>query len=236
MTETRVLPWLREKLGDSSIILSKTLRTCAIGESLIDERIGDLEKESNPTVGLAAHAGQTDIRITVKAHTRPEAEKMIHAMETRIRERLGDWIYGEGDETVEQVVARLATAKEKKIALLESNTRGMLAERLRATPEHLELIAEQMDVTERAQATEENAAALARVLHQQTHADYAIAVVGTMGADEDMYLPNTGTTAIGLAFGDTVKTYIYPVGGVTDQAQQWTAIRALDILRRALLG
>lgn len=235
MTETRVLPWLRDKLGDSSIILSKTLRTCAIGESLVDERIGDLEKESNPTVGLAAHAGQTDIRITVKAHTRPEAEKMIHQMETRVRERLGDWIYGEGDETVEQVVARLATAKQKKIALIESNTRGMLAERLRSTPEHLEIVAQQMAVTERAQVTEANAAALARELHQQSKADYAIAVVGTMGADEDMYLPNTGTTAVGLAFDDTVKTYSYPVGGVTEYAQQWTAIRALDILRRALL-
>ncbi len=235
MTETRVLPWLREKLGDSSIILSKTLRTIAIGESLIDERIGDLEKESNPTVGLAAHAGQTDIRITVKAHTRPEAEKMIHHMETRVRERLGDWIYGEGDETVEQIVARLATAKEKKIAVLESNTRGMLAERLRSTPEHLDITAEQMDVTAREQATEENAAALARELLRQSHADLAMAVVGTMGADEDMYLPNTGQSAVAVASDNTVETYSYPVGGVTDYAQQWTAMRALDILRRALL-
>ncbi|HZQ11110.1 MAG TPA: CinA family nicotinamide mononucleotide deamidase-related protein [Anaerolineae bacterium] len=235
LTETRLLPWLREKVGNQGIILSKTLRTIAIGESLIDEKIGDLETERNPTVGLAAHAGQTDIRITAKGQTRAEAEKMIQAMEARVRERLGDWIYGEGDESVEQVIARLAVAKEKKIALLESNTRGLLAERLRATPEQLEIVAEQVDVSDPTQVSESNVAAFARELRKQSGADYALAVLGTMGADEDMYSANTGKTAIGLAFDERVKTYEFPVGGVTEMAQQWTAMRALDILRRALL-
>ena len=71
---------------------------------MIDEKIGDLEAESNPTVGLAAHPGQTDIRITAKAKTRADAEKMIAEMEARVRERLGDWIYGTSDETVEEVM------------------------------------------------------------------------------------------------------------------------------------
>ncbi|HZQ05999.1 MAG TPA: CinA family nicotinamide mononucleotide deamidase-related protein [Anaerolineae bacterium] len=235
LTETRLLPWLREKVGNEGIILSKTLRTIAVGESLIDEKIGDLETERNPTVGLAAHAGQTDIRITAKGQTRAEAEQMIQEMEARVRERLGDWIYGEGDESVEQVIARLVVAKEKKIALLESNTRGLLAERLRATPEQLPIVAEQVDVNDPTQVNESNAAAFARELFKQSGADYALAVLGTMGADEDMYSTNTGKTAIALAFDERVKTYEFPIGGVTEMAQQWTAMRALDILRRALL-
>jgi competence/damage-inducible protein CinA-like protein len=233
MTETRVLPWLREKMGDSSIILSKTLRTCAVGESLIDEKIGDLEAESNPTVGLAAHPGQTDVRITAKAGTRAEAEKLIADMEARIRERLGDWIYGVGDETVEQVIARLATAKQKSIALTESNTGGKIAEMLRATPEGLKIEGDLMQVKDD-EVTEENAAEAAASLRQATGADIAVAVVSTMG-NQDMYLADTGKTAIAIVSDLKTRSYLYPVGGMGESAQSWTTVRALDILRRALL-
>jgi nicotinamide-nucleotide amidase len=233
LTETRVLPWLREKLGDQRIILSKTLRTCAVGESQVDEKIADLETSANPTVGLAAHPGQTDVRITAKAQTRAEAEKLIAEMEARVRERLGDWIYGESDETVEQVVARLLTAKQKTVALAESNTLGQVAARLRATPEAIPVADNLMRVHDH-EVNEQTARAIAERLRAQTNADLALAVVSTMG-DQDMYLADTGKTAIALTTAEGTRTFAYPVGGMGELAQNWTAIRALDILRRALL-
>ncbi|TAH49163.1 MAG: CinA family nicotinamide mononucleotide deamidase-related protein [Chloroflexota bacterium] len=233
LTETRVLPWLREKAGDSSIILSKILRTCAVGESLIDEKIGDLEIESNPTVGLAAHSGQTDVRITAKAATRADAEKMLADMEARVRERLGDWIYGVGDETVEQVVARMLTAQQKTVALAESNTQGKIAELLRSTPEGLN-VADNLIRLNDDEVNEKNAEQIANILRAQTGADIALAVLSTMGA-QDMYLADTGKTSIAISSDSNTRSYTYPVGGMGEMAQQWTAIRALDILRRALL-
>ncbi|MCG3139707.1 MAG: putative competence-damage inducible protein [Anaerolineae bacterium] len=233
LTETRVLPWLREKNGDGSIILSKILRTCAIGESAVDEKIADLETESNPTVGLAAHPGQTDVRITAKAPTRAQAEKMIADMETRVRERLGDWIYGVGAETVEQVVARLLTAKQKTAALAETNTLGKIAASLRDTPEGLPIAEKVLHVTD-AEVNAQNAARIAAALRAQTGADIALAVISTMG-DQDMYNADTGKTFIALVSDAKTRNYSYPVGGMGEQAQNWTTIRALDILRRALL-
>lgn len=233
LTETRVLPWLREKAGDSSIILSKILRTCAVGESLIDEKIGDLEIESNPTVGLAAHSGQTDVRITAKAATRADAEKMLADMEARVRERLGDWIYGVGDETLEQVVARMLTAQQKTVALAESNTLGKIAELLRSTPEGLN-VADNLIRLNDDEVNEKNAEQIANILRAQTGADIALAVLSTMGA-QDMYLADTGKTSIAISSDSNTRSYTYPVGGMGEMAQQWTAIRALDILRRALL-
>lgn len=233
LTETRVLPWLREKAGDSSIILSKILRTCAVGESLIDEKIGDLEIESNPTVGLAAHSGQTDVRITAKAATRADAEKMLADMEARVRERLGDWIYGVGDETLEQVVARMLTAQQKTVALAESNTLGKIAELLRSTPEGLN-VADNLIRLNDDEVNEKNAEQIANMLRAQTGADIALAVLSTMGA-QDMYLADTGKTSIAISSDSNTRSYTYPVGGMGEMAQQWTAIRALDILRRALL-
>ena len=233
LTETRVLPWLREKLGDDRIILSKTLRTCAVGESLIDEKISDLEQETNPTVGLAAHPGQTDVRITAKAQTRAEAEKLIQDMEARVRERLGDWIYGVGDETVEQVVARMLTVQQKTVALAESNTRGQVAEHLRATPETIHVMSSLLQPND-AQVNEGYAREIAESLRAQTNADIALAIVSTMG-DQDMYKADTGKTCIALVTTEKTRAFAYPVGGMGEMAQRWTAVRALDILRRALM-
>jgi nicotinamide-nucleotide amidase len=233
LTETRLLPWLREKLGDERIILSKTLRTCAVGESQVDEKIADLETSSNPTVGLAAHPGQTDIRITAKGKTRAEADKLITDMEATLRERLGDWIYGVGDETVEQVVARLLTARGKTVAIAESNTGGTIAERLRATPERLEVTDKLIHVADD-QVTDQTALQIAADLRQQTGADLALAVVSTMG-DQDMYLADTGKSAIAIVSDARTRSHTYPVGGMGEMAQDWTMVRALDMLRRALL-
>jgi nicotinamide-nucleotide amidase len=234
LTETRVLPWLREKMGDDAIILSKTLRTCAVGESLIDEKIADLETESNPTVGLAAHPGQTDVRITAKAKTRADADKLIAEMEARVRERLGDWIYGQGDETVEQVIARMLTAQQKTVAIAESNTLGEIAKRLRSTPEGLNVTDNLIRLSD-AEVNEQNAQYIANALREQTGADIAIAVVSTMG-EQDMYLADTGKTSIAISSDAKTRSYSYPVGGMGEMAQNWTAVRALDILRRALLS
>ena len=66
-----VLPYLSGQLGaGGSIIKARTLRTVALGESWIDERIDAQMRCANPTVGLAAHSGIVDIRITARADGR----------------------------------------------------------------------------------------------------------------------------------------------------------------------
>ncbi|KAB2859734.1 MAG: CinA family nicotinamide mononucleotide deamidase-related protein, partial [Anaerolineae bacterium] len=94
----RVIPYLQEKMGQKGIIKALVLKTAGIGESLIDEKIADLMTYANPTVGLAAHTGQTDIRITARADTEAEADEMITKIEHIVRQRLGDFIYGTGKD------------------------------------------------------------------------------------------------------------------------------------------
>ncbi|MBI5032363.1 MAG: CinA family nicotinamide mononucleotide deamidase-related protein [Chloroflexi bacterium] len=235
LMETRILPWLREKTGGEQIILSKTLKTCAVGESLVDSKIADLENSSNPTVGLLAHPGQTDVRVTAKAPTRTEAEALIKEMEAKVRERLGDWIYGEGDETVEEVVARLLAAHNWRIAIAETNTAGKIAERLRARPEGTRIIKSAMLLDNVTELTEENAATIAQQFRNVTNADIALAVLGTTNSGQDMYAEDTGQSAIGVATASDTIHRAYTIGGISDQAQTWIAIRALDLVRRAAL-
>ncbi len=233
MMETRILPWLREKTGDERIILSKTLRTCAVGESLVDAKIADLETATNPTVGLLAHPGQTDVRITAKGRTRAEAEALIHDVETQVRERLGDWIYGEGDETVDEVVARLLTARGWRIALGESNTAGKIAERLRARPEGARIVKSAMVLDSVTELTEKNAATIAEQLRNVTGADIALAVLGTTQSGQDMYSEDTGQSALAVATAKGTQSRAYTIGGIGEQAQTWIIIRSLDLIRRA---
>ncbi|HEY4717745.1 MAG TPA: molybdopterin-binding protein, partial [Anaerolineales bacterium] len=54
--ENGILPYVRQRFGKGAVIRTRLLHIAGIGESLIDEKIADLERQSNPTVGLAAHA------------------------------------------------------------------------------------------------------------------------------------------------------------------------------------
>lgn len=235
LMETRILPWLREKTGGEQIILSKTLRTCAVGESLVDSKITDLETSTNPTVGLLAHPGQTDVRVTAKAKTRADAEALIKQMEASVRERLGDWIYGEGDETVPEVVARLLAARNWRIAIAETNTAGRIAEALRVRPEGPRILKSAMLLDNVTEMTEENASTIAQQFRNVTGADIALAVLATTGSAQDMYGEDTGMSVVAVATAHAVSHREFTVGGISEQSQAWVTMRALDLVRRVTL-
>ncbi len=127
----RVIPYLQEKMGQKGIIKALVLKTAGIGESLIDEKIADLMTYANPTVGLAAHTGQTDIRITARADTETEANEMIAKIEHIVRQRLGDSIYGTGKDPLENAVVALLQKIGGKVALWETGTGGTLRDRVK---------------------------------------------------------------------------------------------------------
>jgi competence/damage-inducible protein CinA-like protein len=122
--ENTIIPYLQRRLGRQEAIVTRMLRTVAVGESTIDHAIADLEASPNPTVGLSAHPGQTDVRIVAKAATRDEAEAMVARFEAAIRERLGAAIYGTGEETLEEVLAALLREQGATLALAETLTQG----------------------------------------------------------------------------------------------------------------
>ncbi len=130
LMEHAVLPYLTQELHLTDVILIRTLHTIGQGESRIDEAIGELELETNPTVGLSAKAGQVDIRITAKAATRVEAEALNATMEQRVREQVGQFVFGVDDETLESVVAQLLIARGQSVASVETGTGGLLSGRL----------------------------------------------------------------------------------------------------------
>ena len=131
MLENTVLPLLVERMGGPQVMKIRILRTAAVGESNVDRVISDLMTLSNPTVGLAAHAGQTDVRITAKANSEAEAEALIAPVEAELRQRLGVAIYGVEKETVPQVVGRILSERNLKLGVFDTLTGGQVAQSLR---------------------------------------------------------------------------------------------------------
>lgn len=130
LMQNDILPYLRERFELKGIIKARVLHTAGAGESQIDEIIGDLEEGSNPTVGLAAHAGQVDVRITAKADSEEEAKNLINPVESELRKRLGDWIYGADGETLEGAALANMTEKGWKLVVVEAGLGGRVTQRL----------------------------------------------------------------------------------------------------------
>jgi len=129
LTES-VVPYLLRKF-DLGIIVARTLRTAGIGESSLDDMIGaEILNERNPSVGLAAHHGCVDIRLTAKAKSKFEAESLLDAMQQRLFNRVGDHIFGTGEATLEGVVSQTLGARQLSIHILEAGLPGVISERL----------------------------------------------------------------------------------------------------------
>ncbi len=125
-----VIPYLKDKyLIEKQTIKATVLHAASIGESHIDEIIADLEEMTNPTVGLLAHPGQVDIRVTAKAKSEDEALSLSKPILETLRLRLGDAIYGQDDDTLEKVVCEQLNHANLSLCLMESGLNGSLSTR-----------------------------------------------------------------------------------------------------------
>jgi nicotinamide-nucleotide amidase len=138
LVENVVLPYLRSRFQlNQEVIQYKVLRACGLGESAIGLQIRDLMKESkNPTVGTLASLGDIKIRITAKAESSEKATALIEQMEREIRSRLGILIYGVGDETLAQVVAKNLERLGLTLSVVETLTGGNISQKMAITGTH----------------------------------------------------------------------------------------------------
>ncbi|MHC1784552.1 MAG: competence/damage-inducible protein A [Anaerolineaceae bacterium] len=129
LIENAVLPLLKKKYHLEGLIKAAVVHIAGVGESQVDELIGDLEILSNPTVGLRAHPGQVDIRITAKAASLSEADSLIHPILEILKTRLNDAIFGYETDTLDSVLHQLLEMKKIKLAGIEYNLGGELCRR-----------------------------------------------------------------------------------------------------------
>lgn len=237
MTES-VLPYILTLTGGVGTIRRRILRTVGIGESSLDSQLGELMNAGNPTVGLAAHLGQADIRIAARAASVDEAEALLDQMEAQVREQVGQYIYSSTqDESVETALVRLLQEANATVALLETSSAGAIAERLRTVEGGGERVADARVEGGTTETLDEAAVRqMAADMRVAAGATYGLAIVSTGLPDEDFYSQTPGQTWLALAGPKGVRTAQFPFGGRDNISTAWIGNRALDLVRREIGG
>ena len=115
-----VLPQIESEYHLHSVIKVRVVRLAGIGESVIDQPIAELERMSNPTVGLLAHPGLVDIRITAKSVDDSSADTMITTVENQLLSLFPTDFYGFDDQTLASNIVSIIESRQLKITIFES--------------------------------------------------------------------------------------------------------------------
>jgi nicotinamide-nucleotide amidase len=228
LLENTVLPYLRQHYHLIGLIKARVIHTAGVGESQIDDIIGDLEKLKNPTVGLAAHSGQVDVRITAKAESEEQADEMIAEVERQLNERLGSWIYGADQVTLEEVALRALVRQGWSMAVFEYGLGGMLINRLSNAAHRLGAESGSVFRSGEVVAGLESPIKLPELTAaccQNHQVDVCLGVaIFPAGERQDVHLV--------LISPNRSEVYTRPYGGPPEYAPRWAVHHSLDILRK----
>ena len=252
--DNELVPYLREKFGLSDSIYSRVLKISDLGESGVDDLVGHLIANSvNPTVGVMAHPGQVDVRITAKSASREEADELIAPLEEEVRELLGGHVFGVDNETLPQVLGKLLRSRGLTVASYEGLTGGVIAQQLQDAGEEFFLqgtVGRQPGVLKSVlSAADESSLSLDRLMgdgaaladglaagvRAQTGAALGLAVHSVPEGVKPTENLNPGHTYISVsaAGGTWRRQYNFAGPGLPDRTR--TALNALDLLRVTIL-
>jgi nicotinamide-nucleotide amidase len=253
MLERVVLPDLAARAGEGRSIVSRTLRTAGLGESLVAERLTSLwESVSDVTMAYLASAGEVRVRLTAVGKSREEALAEIAPVEATIRAELGDAIYGLDNETLEAAVGRLLRSSKRTLACAESLTGGLVGGRVTAVAGSSDyyrggVVAYATEakatvlgvdhglLAEHGPVSEPVVAAMAEGVLRLFGATVGLATTGVAGpADQDGR--TVGTICLGLADDEGTVTEALHVPGDRAQIRAWATTGALDLVRRRVEG
>ncbi|MGC1420518.1 MAG: competence/damage-inducible protein A [Acidimicrobiales bacterium] len=257
MFERAILPDLLARVrasGTTSVIMSRLLRTWGASESALAESVADrfdaLALDGQVTIAfLASGIEGIKVRLTAQGADEEQARALLDGEEQlvrrRINERFGDIVFGTDDETMEDAVARRLLARGATLSVAESVTGGLIASRLvniagastwfrggvvsYASDVKFDLLGVPRGPVVSAAAAEAMAIGVRALLK----ADVGLGVTGVAGPQEQDGEP-AGTVFVGIALGEHAQHVELHLPGDRPRVRSYSAISALDSLRRAM--
>jgi nicotinamide-nucleotide amidase len=257
MFERAILPDLlaRQRAdGSTSVITSRVLRTWGASESalaeVVSERFDALRDDDRVTIAfLASGIEGIKVRLTARGDDAEHATSLLAEEEPRVRalivNHLGDIIFGVDDQTMEDVVADRLLARGATLSVAESVTGGLIASRLVAVAGAStwfrggvvsyasDVKYDLLKVPAGPVVSAEAAEAMALGVRTLLGSDIGLSVTGVAGPDEQDGQP-VGTVFVGLSMGDALEHASLRLPGDRPRVRAYSAISALDVLRRAL--
>ena len=255
MMDDFVIPKLLEIIeSKSKVILKKTLLTTGIPESNLFLALGDLDEIlEGAKLALLPNQLGVKMRLTVTSDSKEEAEEKLFIIEQRIRLKVGRYIYGKENETLEEVVGRLLSERGLTIATAESCTGGLIASRLTnisgsskyfqrgfvtySNGAKVENLKVNEDTIQKCGAVSiEVVRQMAEGVKAVSGTDIGIAVTGILGPTGGTAEKPVGLVYIGLCDDKicTAKKYMFGDDRLLNKDRVSQA--ALEMLRRYLLG
>src|SRR5438874_12629826 len=134
MFENHVLPRI-ENLAGETRFATRVLRVSGMGESAVDEKIAPIyTKYENPLTTILFNSSEIEIHLRAHGRTEAEAEALLDHLSLKIEKELGNSVFSFRGETMEEVVGRRLAITGFTLAVAESCTGGLIAQRLTSVP------------------------------------------------------------------------------------------------------
>jgi nicotinamide-nucleotide amidase len=253
MFEREVQPRLQQWAGQSGVMVERKINCFGAGESAVEEKLMDLTRRGHvPEVGITVSDATISLRILAKAENTAAAEQLIAPVERTIRERLGDLVFGVGEEELQHAVAGLLKEKKQTVAVAESITGGLIAHRLTqisGISAHFRggmvtyddgIKANVLGVPpklleDHGAVSAPVAEAMAAACRERFGVDLALSTTGIAGPNSDASGKPVGLVYVGLAWNGGVRSVEYHWWGSRHEIQSRTAKLALNHARLHLM-
>jgi nicotinamide-nucleotide amidase len=252
MMENSVIPWINANRGTDKVYAVRTFQTFGISESALDEAVAGLIKPEEAKVSFRASFPQISLKVRVEGAP-GEVNRKLDELSKRVREKISQFAYAEGDVSMEEVVGQLFVEKNLTLSIAESCTGGLIGHRITNVPGcsryfKSDLVTYSNDVKEgilgvseetliaHGAVSEECVREMAAGVRKRTGTDVSVATSGVAGPDGGTPDKPVGTVCIALSADDQSISRRYQFRGTRDWVKLITSQVALDWLRRYALG
>jgi len=252
MFENHVLPRI-SNLGGETCFCTRVLRIAGMGESAVDEKIAPIyTRYANPQTTILFNSSEIEIHLRAHGRTEVDAETLLDDLSLKIEHELGNAAFSFRGETMEEVIGRRLAMTEFTLAVAESCTGGLIAQRLTSVPGSSKYFLEgcvtysneskvrllgvdKKLIKEFGAVSQQVARDMARGVRHRAKTDFGLAVTGIAGPDGGTPEKPVGLVYIALADDAHTEHRKLTIPGDRELVRWRASQAALDMLRRRLI-
>jgi competence/damage-inducible protein CinA-like protein len=251
MFESGCLPRLESRAGNERI-RTRVIKAVGLPESEVDKRIAPIYREfRNPATTILASLGSIEVHLRARAASAEEAEALLVPLADKIELALGEHVYSTKGESLEEIVGLFLMMKQKTVAVAESCTGGLLAERMTRTAgssnfflggavcysnelkTRLAGVPESL-IAQHGAVSKPVAQAMAEGIRRRSGASIGVGITGIAGPGGGSEEKPVGLVFVALADERSTQVRQFRFPGNRERIRQWSATAALEMIRRRI--